>query len=1468
MAHMITRYLSAFALLFAFALPATAQDDDGEGFLTRLIQDSLSGTGRVVDITGFQGALSSRATLDRLTIADEDGVWLDLRDAVLDWNRSALLRGRLEVNELTAGSITLTRLPEAEETGPAPEATGFSIPDLPVSVRVDRISAGSVTLGESIVGEAVTLSLEGSAQLAGGAADVDIAVTRTDRPGQFRLDAAYDPAEAVLDLDLALQEPEGGLAAKLMSLPGEPSVDLTLAGSGPLDDYRAELDLDTDGEDRLAGVLNLAANDTGGRDFSAGLGGDVTALILPQYRDFFGPDVSLRLEGTRDGDGAVSLDTLELGAAALSLTGRAALNAEGQPRLIDVQGRIASDDGARVDLPFGDGISVSDTTLSVFFDAADDDAIDGEFAITGLQVPGYAAERVALNLDGAITLGETPAFGGDVTFDATGLQPDDPALAEALGPEITGSARVDWEADTPVRITGLDVTGESYGAQADMLITPQDGTTTINLDGRAQVQRLAAFAPLTGTDLRGAADLSLNLQADLVGGTFDIRAQGGTDGLALGIEAVDPLISPPATLTLDADRTTEGLTITTFELSNEEFSVSAAGSLANNSGQIDYALRLENAGVFTGAESGPVELDGTAEMRPGGLHVSGLGSGDDLRTGIEPADRLLAGGATFTYAVQTGETMTLENLRLSTDQAEISASGNLTPGARNVEAALTLRNSALFTGGQAGPVSLQANVTETPQGAYRVRADGEGTDIGIGNAQVDPLFAGETILSLDLLAGERIVLNALRLANAQLTLTAEGDLTEGAREITLDGRLANSAIFTGGTAGPLDLDATVTQTGDGYRVEADGTGTDLGIGNPQVDPLLAGRTDLRVVLRAGERILLDTLRVENPQLTLGATGELTEGARSLTADLRLANTAIFTGGQAGPLQVTAEVRQEGEAYIVSVDGTGQDIGIGNPQLDALLAGQSDLVVEARIEGQTVALNRFVFDGTALEANASGTVAPDEIDLTLAATLDNLARLAPGLDGPLTVNGDVGRAGDTTRLDLRMQGPGGTTANVSGRVALPGGAVDLDIDGQAPLALANAFIAPQSITGTARFDLRMDGQPSPAALSGQVNLSGARLVLPEAQQIVEDIGGTITLSGGRASLDITASLGGGRLAVSGGAGLSAPYSGDIDVSVDRVRVERAGLVSTVLNGQVGVNGPLTGGAQITGTIGLSDTEVRIPSGGFGGVEPVPDMRHVGLPSDVRRTLARADLLDRNGGGSGGGGRPFGLDLLIRTDTSIFIRGRGLDAEMEGQVRLGGTTNDVRPVGTFDLVRGRLNILTKRLDLVEGRLRLAGAFDPLIRLVARNRGTDYTIDIIVEGPVTAPDVTFTSQPELPQDEVLSQLFFERDLASLSVLQAAKLAAAVAELTGKGDGGVVGRIRSSFGLDDLDISQTEEGETSIRAGKYISENVYTDVEVVSSGRTNLSINLDVSDNVTAKGTVSNDGETSLGLFYQKDY
>ncbi|MEC8295338.1 MAG: hypothetical protein VX083_17750, partial [Pseudomonadota bacterium] len=149
-------------------LTVTAQEDD-RGYLEALLEDTLSDAGREIDIIGFEGALSSVASIERLTIADDQGIWITLEEVELDWKRSALLRGRLEVNKLSAKTLDLSRLPDIPSDGPTPEAQGFALPELPVSVDIAELAITRAALGNPVLGQAIELSLSGAMNLADGA---------------------------------------------------------------------------------------------------------------------------------------------------------------------------------------------------------------------------------------------------------------------------------------------------------------------------------------------------------------------------------------------------------------------------------------------------------------------------------------------------------------------------------------------------------------------------------------------------------------------------------------------------------------------------------------------------------------------------------------------------------------------------------------------------------------------------------------------------------------------------------------------------------------------------------------------------------------------------------------------------------------------------------------------------------------------------------------------------------------------------------------------------------------------------------------------------------------------------------------------------------------------------------------------------------------------------------------------------
>lgn len=350
---------SVCALALTAAAPKVlAQDDssDDEGWITGLIENAVSNDEMTVRLSGFEGALSSEATADTITIADPDGIWLRLDGLVFDWNRTALLSGRVEIENLSAERIELLRLPQSsgeENTVPSAEAAPFSLPDLPVSVNIGEVSAAEIVLTEDLLGEPVTARFIGALTLADGAGDADILLERTDgKTGAFDVEASYDNDGRALTVALLAEEGEDGIAARMIGLPGTPSVRLEVSGDAPLDDFTAQISLATDDVDRITGSLRLfRPEETQDQAFDADLSGDLTPFLDDAYAPFFGTQSSFLVSGTVPFEGGLDLSELAIEAEQITLSGSAELDAQNWPTTIDLSGSLGAQDGSAVLLP-------------------------------------------------------------------------------------------------------------------------------------------------------------------------------------------------------------------------------------------------------------------------------------------------------------------------------------------------------------------------------------------------------------------------------------------------------------------------------------------------------------------------------------------------------------------------------------------------------------------------------------------------------------------------------------------------------------------------------------------------------------------------------------------------------------------------------------------------------------------------------------------------------------------------------------------------------------------------------------------------------------------------------------------------------------------------------------------------------------------------------------------------------------
>ncbi|WP_299844583.1 translocation/assembly module TamB domain-containing protein [uncultured Roseovarius sp.] len=618
-----------------------------------------------------------------------------------------------------------------------------------------------------------------------------------------------------------------------------------------------------------------------------------------------------------------------------------------------------------------------------------------------------------------------------------------------------------------------------------------------------------------------------------------------------------------------------------------------------------------------------------------------------------------------------------------------------------------------------------------------------------------------------------------------------------------------------------------------FDLDLNATGTDLTIGIDKVDSALVGDSTFSASGKRDENgLTLHAAEVKTLAGRATADGFINSGQTNFEFSAALDDISRFVSGIAGPVNLSGEATEHDTGWLIDLEGSGPF--------------QSDA------KGRLTVPN----DG--------------EPSVKLSGNIGNVGALLPDLPGSASFDASIRQKGSDWTVDTTGQGPGGSTFAVAGTVRSDVTRANLEIDGTLPLALANRRLHPNAAQGMAEFDLKLDGPLKVSSLSGRLNTSGARLSLPDLQNALTDTDVAINLSGNLAEVQASATLAtGGRFVIAGQVGTGAPYATNLGIQILDAVIRDAKLFETTARGNLLLSGTVPDSLNIAGRINLDNTEIRVPSSSL-GVGSIPEISHVNEPGDVRQTRRFAGLLDKPSEDEAkSGGLAIGLDILIVSDSRIFVRGRGVDAELGGRFRVTGTTADIIPIGGFDLIRGRLDILGKRLTLDEGRARLQGDFVPGLRLVASTVSDDDTVvRIVIEGRADEPEVTFESDPSLPEDEVLARLLFGRDVGSLSAFQALQLASAVATLAGRGGISLAERVREATGVDDFSVNADDDGETSVGIGKYIGDKVYTDVQIGDESNTEINLNIDLSRRTKVRGSFGSDGSSGVGVFFEKDY
>ncbi len=223
------------------------------------------------------------------------------------------------------------------------------------------------------------------------------------------------------------------------------------------------------------------------------------------------------------------------------------------------------------------------------------------------------------------------------------------------------------------------------------------------------------------------------------------------------------------------------------------------------------------------------------------------------------------------------------------------------------------------------------------------------------------------------------------------------------------------------------------------------------------------------------------------------------------------------------------------------------------------------------------------------------------------------------------------------------------------------------------------------------------------------------------------------------------LAGGPFSVSGQVTfpkLTEPHL-DFQLKAQSVLVARNDTLTARADADVKVTGPLKS-ATVTGNVALTNSSLLknvdlIPIGLPGRPAPQPptDRPDFSIPQPPIRD--------------------WKLDVMVKTKDPFLIRGNLASGGANVDLHVTGT--GLRPLlqGVVRLENVEATLPFSRLEISSGLLNFdpSDSFNPKIDLQGTSLIRDYTVHVYVFGTSLAPEAIFSSEPPLPQEEIISLL-----------------------------------------------------------------------------------------------------------------
>ena len=949
--------------------------------------------------------------------------------------------------------------------------------------------------------------------------------------------------------------------------------------------------------------------------------------------------------------------------------------------------------------------------------------------------------------------------------------------------------------------------------------------------------------------------------------------------------------------------------------------------------RLDVALQaVAEDFAFKSGHFGRLDADIRTRFDGGPLAATVSATIEGPRSGVAALDGLLGKRVAITGVARTlaDGGFGFENFSVAGENARADIDGAATKETATVVARLDIpqvkRADARVTGHASATAKLSGSLlkpdlafeialvdaTALGRGVPRLALKGEAHDLlGDANAtaSLDGTIDGKTARgsARAARAGKGFVIDGLDVAIGRATLKGavtldEAQLATGRLALSVPDLDDLSAMALQKLAGQFNADIALEASAGGQNVSVTASGAAIRAPQIALDRLsarIAGRDVLRRPALDGEASV-ENVRVGKETITRARVTAKPDGAGAaldVAVDARgfaILGRALLTPGERMRVDIASLSAQRGGQRLslagpavvttgagrTDIKGLAVNIGGGRLDIDGSVGERLDIIAKARAIPLSVA--NMADASLALEGALNGEAriggdmkAPTgdwKVTIAKLVSPQTKSNGLPAID--IAASGRL--AGGRTSVDADVALGTNSRVKVGGSAPVDGaGALDVTIKGLVDAALANTALAAngQTLRGKANLDMRVTGSAAAPMFAGEITMADGAFADPLNGVNLDKINARVEARGRELNI---ASLGaatrnGGQISATGHVAIAPDQGmpGAIHVTARNAQLASTDTVSATADLDLDISGAMGSAPKVNGRVTIQTMDVTVPDRIPASLKPLPGTIHIDAKGFARQML---ELERRQKAKAAARKSSFDatLELAISAPNRIFVRGRGIDAEFGGDLKLNGSILKPNAMGAFDLRRGKMQLLAQRIDLTSGKLTFAGGLTPELDFVASTTAGDVTANVGVSGPANAPVFAFTSTPELPSDEVLSRLLFAKASGSLSPFQAVQLAGALAQFSGAGSGiDAFEKMRKALGVDSLDIDASGSNGPRVGASRYISDNISVGVKTGTKPEESaVNVGVDVTKRIRVQGETSMDGKTSVGVGVEWEY